>query len=200
MKKILIFSCAIFMCTGAFAQRYGKQDSLRRGDLQTDKLKTELSLNDNQYATLKSINKKYADKQHALREKEKKAHAESRAAMKSMRTEREKEVKAVLTPEQQKKWDTLKAAKIGQHKNYRKGAIKDREAHLKSELALSDDQFTKFQVAKTVMKEKVDSLKKTTGSADDNKAALKKIREDYKTTMKSILSADQYQKWTSGNG
>ncbi len=71
-----------------------------------------------------------------------------------------------------------------------------RSEKLKTELGLSDDQKTKVHTAIVETVTKVREIKAK--YPNDKKAAAKEIkvvRENYKTTMKGILTADQFTKW-----
>lgn len=71
-----------------------------------------------------------------------------------------------------------------------------RSEKLKTELGLSDDQKTKVHTAIVETVTKVREIKAK--YPNDKKSAakeLKVVRENYKTTMKGILTAEQFTKW-----
>lgn len=71
-----------------------------------------------------------------------------------------------------------------------------RSEKLKTDLGLSDDQKTKVHTAIVETVTKVREIKAK--YPNDKKAAAKEIkvvRENYKTTMKGILTAEQFTKW-----
>lgn len=140
---------ALMISTFIFAQRHGDH---------RQSMKTELSLDDAQYASVNEINKKYGEKHRALRQ------------------ERESEISKILTPEQSKKWETRRAS---------------RQETLKTDLSMSDDQFTKFKEASKKFQDQMRELRDS-GKAD--KASVKKIRDEHDAEVKSILKKDQYEK------
>ncbi len=73
----------------------------------TDKMKSELTLTDTQYQPVYDINLKYANKGQDLMKstEDKKAKME---AMKSTMADKDNELKAVLTPDQYKKYEGMK--------------------------------------------------------------------------------------------
>jgi Spy/CpxP family protein refolding chaperone len=65
-------------------------------------------------------------------------------------------------------------------------------ADLTTKLTLSDDQQAKIKPILTDESEKIHAAKKaSTGSADDAKAATKKIRDDAKQQIRALLTPDQ---------
>lgn len=86
---------------------------------------------------------------------------------------------------------TAKRAKSGGKKASSSRA--DQElANLTKQLNLTDDQQAKIKPILTDESEQIHKSKKaTTGTADDAKAASKKIREDAKTRIRAVLTPDQ---------
>jgi hypothetical protein len=65
MKKSIMLGVWIMAATLLVAQPHPK-NLHRNADKQVEKMKTELSLNEVQYASIKNITKKYADRQRLL--------------------------------------------------------------------------------------------------------------------------------------
>ena len=88
---------------------------------QTQRLVEELKLNKDQEAKVTAINKKYMDKQSGDWSKMRDASDEERAKMRDERmkiqAEKNKEIKAVLTPEQVKLFDENQKKREEQRKN-----------------------------------------------------------------------------------
>ena len=103
MKKQLIIAALALagMCSPALAQQHGD------GEGRFEKMKTELNLTDDQATTIKAIfDKNHAkmDEVHAdgqVTEDERKMMRETRQAM-------NKEIMAILTPDQQRKFKEMK--------------------------------------------------------------------------------------------
>ncbi len=134
MKKINLVLTAILFSVGvsAFAQRGGgdhqKMDPAERVEKRTEKMKTELNLNEQQYKDLLALNTAQSGKMQA----ERKAHQEEmkakREAMKAEHEAYEAKLKTILTPDQYAKhqadMETRKAemkAKRGKHRGKRGG-------------------------------------------------------------------------------
>lgn len=80
---------------------------------QTEWMKTELSLSDDQTAKVETINQKYSDKRKAM-------HQEHRKQMKALRDDQEKEFKSVLSKEQIAKLEAKKAERKEKRKQHHK--------------------------------------------------------------------------------
>ena len=192
MKKQLMLMVALMMGVVVFAQ----QKDARHGKGTYDKMKSELSLSDAQDATIKSIAEKYAGRHASLRQDSTKTREQKFDAMKSLREEKDKEIKAVLTAEQQKKWQTYNEQRREKGKVEMQKASERYEQKMKSELSLTDDQFTKVQAENKLFHAKLAQLHQTgTHSDADRKAAYGKAKSDHDAALKSILTDDQYKKW-----
>lgn len=83
---------------------------------QTERMKTDLTLNDQQVSQVESINLKYARKKKELKE-------EMRKQMKSMEQDKQKELEGVLTGEQMDKYKKTREERHA-HKHSHKGKMK----------------------------------------------------------------------------
>lgn len=72
----------------------------------TEKMKTTLSLTDEQYPKIEAINLKYAEKNQSLRSSSK-GKLSKYKSLKSSLKDRDKEMKKVLTPEQYEKYKEM---------------------------------------------------------------------------------------------
>jgi len=191
MKKNFMLVVAMMMSTIIFAQHH--KGGGRRHD-QSEKMKAVLSLDDNQYATIKGINSKYDSKRNLLHQDSLQARDEKHAAVKALHKEREQEIQAVLTPEQNAKWKTYKTEQAAKRKEEHKKRIEKYQSEMKTSLALSDEQFEKMKMADSQFKEKLHAVKKE-GKGD--KTEFKKLKAEHETTVKGILTEQQFQKWTT---
>ncbi|MEP6738414.1 MAG: hypothetical protein ABJA70_23010 [Chryseolinea sp.] len=191
MKKHLILIAAMMMSTIIYAQ-HGHDHDKKRLDV-SEKMKKELSLNDAQVQAIKSIETKYNDKQVALRKDSSKSRDLKMDVMKSMRLEKSKEVNAVLTADQSAKWESSKKAEGEKGKARMVEASQKFEQKVKTDLALTNDQFAKFQAENTRFKQKLSDLRKD--KQVNHKEVFDKLKADHDANLKSILSADQFQKW-----
>lgn len=94
----------MMISTTLFAQK-SAPDSLKPESKRYERMKRELALTDKQFASVKQIDSKYGKQ---LREVELK-RLEQREAMQTLRLDREREMRKVLTPEQNKKRDEYRA-------------------------------------------------------------------------------------------
>ena len=162
-------------------------------------MKKELSLNDDQYQRVKSVEESYRVKFQELRADSTKSKEEKGAAMRSLGAERRKAVEDVLTPDQKTTWLAAQASRREQHKADFKKASADRAQKLKTDLSLSDKQFEKVQAGQKTFHEKASQLRKQSLTDEQRKAEFSKLRDEYRRDMKSILSKEQYKKLTEMN-
>jgi Spy/CpxP family protein refolding chaperone len=119
MKKNLMLVGAMLISTIIFAQR--------------ESMKTVLSLNDAQAASIKEINTKYGQKHQDLYK------------------EREAEISKVLTPEQNTKWTAYK-------KERHEKRMKEREERMKQRYSLTDEQVQKLRQLREENEAKMKSI------------------------------------------
>lgn len=115
MKTRIVVVAMMMVSTLMFAQpRHGNQAD--RQEKRLEKMKTELSLTDDQYGKIKEISAEFASSRAAIRKDTSLTRGATFNKMKSLRTDEEKQINAVLTKEQQAKWTELKAKREEEHK------------------------------------------------------------------------------------
>jgi hypothetical protein len=107
MKTSVVFLGLMMASSVIFAQR--KFDPQAMAARQTEKMKTELTLTDEQYATVKSINEAYAEKQVAVRDNSALSRDDKMQQIKTLGAEKNEALKKVLTQEQNTKWEAYRA-------------------------------------------------------------------------------------------
>jgi hypothetical protein len=192
MKKSLIMVMLVMVGAVTFAQSH-RRGYEKHGNGQIEKMKTDLALNDTQYAAIKNINEKYAAKQATL-----KMDSSAHETFKALHQEKDKEIQAVLTPEQKTKWETFKVQRNETRKRKVTERLEGNDARMKSDLSLSDDQFTKMQAANKSFREKVKTLKgQSSGEQLRDNPEFKKLKTDHDAAVKNILTEEQFAKWMS---
>lgn len=174
MKKSVLLVVGIIASAIVFAQG---NEGERKGNSPRESMKEVLMLNNVQHSTIQNINKKYADDFSTLRRDSTQSREEKREEMKTLRDKREKEINAVLTPEQNTKWKAHKEARVAQQKARMKQAGERRDAKMKADLSLTDEQANKLNAARKEHADKVAKLK---------------VEHDAK--VKTILTDEQYKK------
>ncbi|WP_165828834.1 DUF4890 domain-containing protein [Flavobacterium sp. HTF] len=221
MKKIFI-AALLFVGIVSFAQGVTQKEKLtpeQRTEKHLQKLTSELSLDKKQQEQVKQLLAERSAKAQKFRDsrkdsKTKPTDAEREAFKKQMIAEKEAndaKMKAILNADQYTKWTALKK----DHKNHRdhkgKGDFKTPQerdaAHLQkltTELNLNADQQKQVSELLSDRSTKMAMLKKSRGDkkpTDAEREAMKKqMKEDHKAydaKLKTILTADQYKKWTA---
>jgi Spy/CpxP family protein refolding chaperone len=195
MKTSVMVGAWMMAVTFLVAQPRSKDQQLHAGK-QAEKMKTELSLDDTQYASIKSIDEKYASQHRMLWKDSTLAREEKAVKHKALRTNQKNEIDAVLTPEQKTKWSAYKEARAEKRKERMNEQRAKRAERLKTALSLTDDQQTKMQQVNDAFKEKLSALRKDSKITKEQKQAeLKKISADHEASIKTILSDQQFTKW-----
>ena len=220
MKKLFI-AALLFVGIVSFAQDVTQKEKLtpeQRTEKHLQKLTSELSLDKKQQEQVKQLLAERSAKAQKFRDsrkdsKTKPTDAEREAFKKQMIAEKEAndaKMKAILNADQYTKWTALKK----DHKNHRdhKGSDfktpQERDAaHLQkltTELNLNADQQKQVSELLSDRSTKMAMLKKSRGDkkpTDAEREAMKKqMKEDHKAydaKLKTILTADQYKKWTA---
>ena len=110
----------MMVSTIIFAQHH-KGDRSDRAGKGAEKMKTELSLSDDQYAKVKAINEKYAASYSKLRSDTALTVGTSHKRMKQLHDDQQTQIKSVLTKEQLTKWTAMKAKRDEDRKNHKRG-------------------------------------------------------------------------------
>jgi hypothetical protein len=118
MKKNVMFLVLMMMSTIIFAQRHqGEQ----KGSGNSERLKKELSLSDDQFSKVKSIKTKYAQRRAAIRKDSTLTQGTARKQLKNLTADQETELKGVLTADQWTKYSAMKAKKGEERKKHLRG-------------------------------------------------------------------------------
>ncbi|MEO5599663.1 MAG: hypothetical protein ABIR06_01925 [Cyclobacteriaceae bacterium] len=196
MKKCIVFLAMMMAGSTIFAQ----QKSQRSGfsEKQSEKMKTELSLNDEQGAKIDEINKKFASRQSILLADTVKSRENKLVERKKIQEERNAQIKSVLTKEQFAQWTTNKEKhlKESQSKGRRAGGVRNEMDELKTELNLSDDQYKKMLGINSRMSSRMRSVRSdSTVSRQNSRQEMQKLKAEKNAAVKEILSEDQYKKF-----
>lgn len=118
MKKVLLSIVAAVFAVSSFAHDGGKGPKTPEqvATKKADKLKTELGLTDDQRTKVYAILLDNTTKIQAIKAKYPNDKKAAQAEIKPLRQASESSIKAILTPEQIVKWDTLKKEKKAKHK------------------------------------------------------------------------------------
>ena len=149
------------------------------------RLDTQLNLTDDQEQKLKDIYQSHAEKLKTNREKSEALKKERREEMKAMR----KEMRAVLTPDQVKKLESIQAEKSKEHVQ-KKADMKVSE--LDAKVKLTEDQKTKLRSTFIQHMSAMKAIKEqTTSTPDLGKERIKTERKELHKDVKAILTPEQ---------
>lgn len=190
MKKNVMLVIALLITSIAFAQTNHKGQRVG----QTERMKEVLSLSDEQYATVKSVDKKYAEKFKELRQEK----ATARENYRKLHEEHQAEINKVLTEAQQQSWKEYRAQQRAEHKKAFEDRRQKRASEFKSTLNLSDEQINKLKdTNKKFGEQRRELMKDSSLSKEEKKAKFKSLFGEHEAAIKEILTPEQYEKWKS---
>jgi hypothetical protein len=199
MKTIVMLLMMLATTSVIFAQRgHGRWhgDPQAMANRQTDKMKSALSLDERQYAAVKNINTFYATKLMTMRKDSTTARESKRTEMQNLRTQKEKEIAAVLSPDQQTKWKNIQSEMKAKHDTLGRHDYGKHHQEMKTALSLSDDQQKRMDDVNKSFRDKFHAVKAdSTLSKDDARKKIAEIKNAQDSEVKNILSPDQYAKW-----
>ncbi len=173
LSSVLVFALLFVFLVSSFAQEHEKGKHHHNKKERLEKMKTELELSNAQVEQIKALHQKKKEESNTQRK-------ENRAEFKA-------EMDKILTPEQRKKAEALKA----ERKNPESRAEK-RVEKWKTELSLNDAQTAKVKTALITRMTKMKALKEAAGEERIDKTEVEKLKTAFETELKSILSDEQF--------
>ena len=169
-----------------------------RGEMMR-RLGEELQFTEEQKQKLAPIFREEGEKMRALQANDKLSREEKVAKFRELRETVGAKVKAILTPEQQAKWDKLRPGLLGgRDAAGGGGATAAREAmqRMAEELKLTEDQREKLR---PIFVEEFGKLRELRENADlpqeDRVRKYQKLREETAAKVKPLLTPEQQAKW-----
>ena len=194
MRKSMMLMAALLVTTLVFGQRHKNPGA--DAQARTEKMKTVLSLDEKQYAVVSRINEKYALQRSEIWKDTAGTRDEKRSSLRALHAAHEKEISAVLTPEQQAQWQAHKVEHAKKRKEHITQVRSNYHNRLRQTLSLTDEQSARMQEADRKFMEKLKSLRKgTDGTSKPDRATMRKLRTEHEAAVKSILTTEQFDKW-----
>lgn len=130
VKNLIGCALFLFISLGSFAQDTDMKGKRERGEIkeaQIQKWKTELNLSEEQVAKIQEANKKRKEQMDKLRAEKQSERKENIEKAKGITEEFDKDMKAILTPEQYTKFDEMRDDKREQFREKMKERRKDKK-------------------------------------------------------------------------
>jgi hypothetical protein len=194
MKKSLIVMAMMMISVFIFAQQ---TDRAAMAIKQAEKMKTELSLSDQQFEKVKQIQERFASGHARLLSDTAMARENRVVERKRMNDERMAEIKGVLTEEQYKKWSEFREKQMNKNSSQvRKERAKNQLEELRTVLSLTDEQFAKVVKINNDLIAGLKTLRTDSSASRDNKRVeIKKIKDGRNAAMKAVLTEEQFVKF-----
>lgn len=117
MKTRLLVMVGMMISTTMFAQQAIRESRKPEGR-GFEKMKRELALSEDQYASIKQIDSKYGKKREEQKIKFDRRRFEEKEESRATRLEWEREMRKVFTPTQNLKWDKMKSDRKHKHEKH----------------------------------------------------------------------------------
>jgi hypothetical protein len=203
MKKRMMFLAMMMVSTLIFAQYKG--DRSASPEIQAQKMKAALSLDDEQTGRIVEINKNFAASQAQLLADTARTKHDKAIERKRIQEEKNTQIRGVLTEEQFAQWTNIKKEKQDQRPmnkrqsaEKRRGGMTDQMDALKAELNLTDEQYKKMIAINQTMAGKMKAIRKdSTVARGDFRTEVEKLKEEKSASVKKILSKEQYEKFVA---
>jgi hypothetical protein len=194
MKKYGMLMGLMIVSTIIFAQQ---KESKRAGEGKYgEKMKKELALTDDQFNSVRLINKEFTGKVSGIRRDSTLTKESKHEKLKSVKLEKDAALKKVMSEEQFTKLKEHQSAQGKRVKQRRRHVSGDHAIRMQKNLSLSDDQAAKVKAIDKEYASKFQNMKRdSTKSKDDSKKLAKQLRDEHRTKTKSVLTDEQLQKW-----
>lgn len=211
IQKILLATLLFTVAAVGLQAQKGQQrqhDPEKRAEHMTQRMTENLGLSDQQSAQVKAIHLKYAKQMAENHQQAGEGQRPDREAMKAMREAQFAEIKPLLTPDQLTKLEAMKAERAEKYGKGHRGAGRDidpaeRAKHaterMTETLQLTDEQARKVEAIHLDFgKKKQELLQQHQGDQKAARGEMKKLRDEKKTALQSVLTEAQFKQWEEG--
>lgn len=197
MKNVIVSAAVILMASlSVKAQEIperetGESKPIIKEKIVNKKERDNLQLTDAQKVQLKSMNEDLRKKMDDLRKQDNLTVKEYREKMDALRTERQSQFQSILTDQQKSQMQKDKEANKARAEQFGK----KRQAKMKEELNLTDDQMAKMNENRKASMEKINSIRDDKSlNEGQKKDQIKEIMKAQREKTKSILTKEQQKK------
>ena len=204
MKKLIIATFALSLFAfSANAQiernpKSGKEDRVR---MQEGKKKggmySDLDLSETQKAEMQKISETYRTEMQSVRANNAISSDEKKDRIMKLRAEQKQKVEALLTPDQKVKLDKKREGMKEERMEKMEDKRDEKHEKMTKELNLSNDQGQKIKELHERYRNQMKAIKDNSSiSQEERMAQVKSLKEKERIELKSILSAEQFEKYS----
>lgn len=188
---------ALMFCGAVVAQRADRRPKNPNdvATMQSERMKKSLNLSDEQFASVKSTNLKFAERISQLRSDTTMSRETRHQKMTELRNQKQSEIEAILTAEQKSTWEAERRTAARGDRGKMAKVPHVRNDVIMDSLSLTDDQSAKLETAQEKFRTKLSAIRKEDLPEDQRKTKLKEARAEHDQSVRSILSDEQYIKW-----
>lgn len=197
MKKVLLtMMIAVVAATTISAQeipdrKRGEFRPVEKQRMFNKKTMASLNLTEEQKTKMKAMNQDFRKQMEDLKKQDQLTVKVYREKMEALKKGHKTQFQSILTPEQKTQLEKDKEAFKAKRDEYGK----KRQARMKEELKLSEEQTTRMAENRKQMSEKMKAIRENSAlTAEQKKEQVIELRKKQQENMKSILTEEQLQK------
>lgn len=202
MKSIALLGILSLTWTVSYAQQHGPKGGTpeQRAEKMTEKMSTELALDESKTAELKAINLRFATTTEEIRNNTEITEDEKQAQMKAARAQHHNDLSSVLTEKEMDKLKEMKEEQKSLKEDMRDGTPEQRAAKMTAKMnevvGLSEEQYEKVGALNLGVEQKIDAIRNDANMTEEQKKEfIKGNRKSQKDALSNILTPEQIEKW-----
>lgn len=207
LKNLILTGVALAFTVMVSAQEKEKKTPEQRAETMTTKMAEKFELEGEKKEKLEKVNLEFTQSLEKVKKDKSLSKEDKQAKVKSIMEKRHADLADVLSAEQLEELKKVEKEKMQKKQQMVEKRRKERQMspedhaknkseHLKQELGLSEDQYTKVYDLTLKVAEKIDVIKKDdTMDQEKKKKFIQGNMKDYRTEMKKILTPEQFEKF-----
>lgn len=201
IKSIALLGLISFAWTTSFAQDHNsKATAETRAEKMTEKMSTELALDETKSAELKTINLRFATAAEEIHNNLEITEEQKKEQMKELKEKYHNDLSTVLNAEQMEKLKEMKEEHQAMKREERGATPEQRAAKMTAKInevvGLSEEQFEKMNALNLGVEQKIEVIRNDESmSEEQRKEFIKGNRKSQKDSLGNILTPEQLEKW-----
>lgn len=207
LKDLILTGVALAFTVMVSAQEKEKKTPEQRAETMTTKMAEKFELEGEKKEKLEKVNLEFTQSLEKVKNDKSLSKEQKKEKVKAIMDKRHTDLADVLTAEQLEELKKVEKEKMEKKQQMVEKRKKERQVspadhakkksdHLKQELSLSDDQYTKVYDLTLKVSEKIDVIKKDdTMDQEKKKKFIQGNMKDYRNEMKQILTGEQFERF-----
>jgi hypothetical protein len=202
IKSIALIGLFSLGWTLSFAQHHGGPNGTpeQKAEKMTDKMRTELALDESKTAQLQAINLRFATAADAIHKNSEITEEQKKEQMKAAKAQHHSDLSAVLSEAQMEQLKAMKEEHRAMKDEGRGKTPEQRAATITQKMnevvGLSEEQFEKVGALNLGVEQKIEAIRNDANMSDEKKKEfIKGNRKNQMDALSNILTPEQVEKW-----